>query len=240
MWISLLLACSRQPVPPEAPAPAPVPAKVPATSLEVVPLGIRWQPGTQTIQVEARLGGAGLEQRTEVVYVGVTVITESDQEIDLLVTSVFPGMFQESLVFSSDLPEVPKQVLIGAWDRKIEPCAVARQGCREFGFVLDGSLGSFPPGLYDEGLRQRLLPPTLRVAVAGEPAQELADVAAYAAIFGSTIERAEPPAVKAAQSPGVYVARTDDLPMAKAIAARRQLPTHVEPIDADVWIVLPE
>lgn len=245
MWISLLLACSRPTAPAQPSAPEPVRTEAPepttkaAGPILVEALGIRWQPDSHSIQVEARLAGEGLKARTDVVHVGVTVITESDQEIDLLVTSVFPAMIGESLFFTSELPEAPKQVLIGAWDRKVEPCAVDRQGCREFGFVLDGSLGSFPPGLYDEGLRQRLLPETLRVAVAGEPADELHVVADYAAIFGSTVKRVEPPAAKAAQAPGVYVARPDDLPLARAIAAKRQLSTHVEPIDADVWIVLP-
>lgn len=241
MSLLLLAACSSS-TPTTAPAPEPEPAEpVPAVPAEakaitIEPLGIRWNAERQTVQIEAKLAGPGLEQRTEVVHVGVTVVTEGDVEIDLLVHSLFPAALDESLLFSTSLPEPPKHVLIGAWSQKIEPCAVDRPGCREFGFVLDGSLGSFPKGLYTEGRRQRLLPADLTVATTRESAEHLERARAYASVFGSQVDSA---VVETSRAPGVWVQRADDLPWAEAVAPG--IETHVDPqIEHPMLLVLPQ
>lgn len=237
----LLAACTSTPAPappaqPDEPGPvAPAPAEKPAQAgpITVEPLGIRWNASKKTIQIEARLGGSGLAQREEVVHVGVTVITESDAEIDLLVHSLFPAALQESLLFSTELPEAPKHVLIGAWDEKIEPCEVDRPGCKAFGFVLDHSLGSFPRGLYTKGARQRLLPPTVEIATTQADPPHAERAQDYAAVFGTKVSTK---VVATEREKGVWVQRADDLPWAEAVAAGQ--PTHVDPgLEHPMWIV---
>lgn len=242
MFLLALAACTSAPAPTPAPEPAPAEEPAPqapevtAAPITVEPLGIRWNEANHTIQIEARLAGTGLASRDQVVHVGVTVITTSDKEIDLLVHSLFPAALQESLLFSTELPEAPKHVLIGAWDQKVEPCAVDRPGCREFGFVLDGSLGSFPAGLYTKGARQRLLPDTIAIATSQASPDHVDRAQDYATVFGTQVTAT---VVETTRAPGVWVQRSDDLPWAEAVG--RDLPTHVDPqLEQALLVVLPK
>lgn len=186
----------------------------------VEPTTIRWSEDGGALSVEVALSGEARATREELAYVGVTVVTESGTEHDLVVHTVFPtdDPEPETMLFSAELPETPKYVLIGAWGKKIEPCEVARPGCQEFGFVLDESLASFPARLYTEGVRQRLLPPDYRIGVKGDRVEVSEAAEPFATIFGTSLE------VKRARGPkpgeGVWVRSTDDLAFANAVAAQ--------------------
>ena len=186
-------------------------------ALTVEPALIRWNTETRTLGVQAQLAGPGVSTREEPVYVGVTVITTSGKVVDLLVHTLFPGALSEDLWFTVELSEDPEQVLIGAWSEKIEPCDVDRPGCKEFGFVLDGSLAAFPPGLYDEGMRQRMLPARFAIGMQGSAEPLVKAATAYAEVVGRGIDVGPVPE-GASQEPGVWVARPDDLGFAHAVA----------------------
>ena len=106
--------------------------------------------------------------RTAPIYVGVTAVTPSGTEIDLLVQEMIPGGEIGSVLFTAELDDLVDHVLVGLWDEKIAPCDVDRGGCKEFGFVLDGSLATYPPNVYETGHRQRLLqgPVELQISAA--------------------------------------------------------------------------
>lgn len=230
-WVSglallAMFACGGEA--PEGPAPAPVPAPksvpepkpeaAPASASEAVsvqPVSIRFDAETKSIAIEARLLGKALATRKDPVFVGVTVITDDDQEVDLLVHTLFPGNLEESLLFSTEVAHTPKHVLIGAWNTKVEPCKVDRPGCKEFGFVLDNSLASFPMGLYTEGMRQRFVPDGIEIAVQGDTDGVVKAAGDFAAVFGAKVKvtKAELP-----QPKGVYARQKDDLGMAASIA----------------------
>jgi len=215
--VALLVACSGPASPPPevlADAPEPV-APAPASPIAVDPVSIRWDAGRSSIEVEVRLIGSELAERKEPVYVGVTVITEADAEVDLLVHTLFPGSLEQSLQFATELNETPKHVLIGAWNTKVEPCAVARPGCKEFGFVLDESLASFPARLYTEGMRQRFLPPTYGVSVKGDVSRARDAAGGFAAVFGTSVELV---AAETDRPAGVWVGAADDLGFAFDVA----------------------
>ncbi|MEZ4318888.1 MAG: hypothetical protein R3F61_15345 [Myxococcota bacterium] len=225
---ALLAGCSGDPTPPapeptEEPAPeepAPAPADV-REGLHVEPMSIRWDAGAHNLSVEARLVGKGVAERKEPVHIGVTVITESDTEVDLLVHTLFPAAMGESVLFATELEENPKHVLVGAWNTRVEPCDSERPGCREFGFVLDGSIASFPALLYTEGMRQRFLPAGFDVQVKGDPKKVAAVADRYAAVFGSTVKTAP---YEGDLAPGVYVGRADDLGIAHAVGTALDVP----------------
>ena len=99
------------------------------------------------------------------IFAGVTAVTPSGKEIDLLVHELYPGPEMSGVVFTAELDDRIDHVLVGLWDHKIAPCDVARSGCEEFGFVLDGSLATYPPRVYETGQRQRLLQQDLTVAI---------------------------------------------------------------------------
>ncbi|MFT7518291.1 MAG: hypothetical protein ACI9MC_000422, partial [Kiritimatiellia bacterium] len=82
--------------------------------------------------------------------------TSTGEEIDLAVTTFFPGHFQDPFTLSAEVGPDVQDVLFGVWDRKIEPCDSDRSGCKEFGFLLDGSLATWPPTVYLDGTRQRI------------------------------------------------------------------------------------
>lgn len=163
------------------------------TPVAVEPRSIRYDAVEKMVFIEAQLTGEGLATRKTPIYVGVTVVIPEGREIDLMVQTLFPGSFDAPVLFTAGVTEVVQDVLIGAWSQRVEPCQVDRYGCREFGFVLDGSLGSWPEGLYSGAPRVRVLPPTYKVDVVG-PAAEAAKTAMEAAIapslklFGSTLQ----------------------------------------------------
>jgi len=194
----LLPACGsstpREATPPPQAAPnAEQAAPADMTPVAVVPQSIRYDAAEKMVFVEAQLTGEGLATRKTPIYVGVTVVTPEGREIDLMVQTLFPGSFDAPVLFTAGVSEVVQDVLIGAWSQRVEPCEVDRYGCREFGFVLDGSLGSWPQGLYSGAPRVRVLPPIYKVDVVG-PAAETAKSAMQAAIapslklFGSTLQ----------------------------------------------------
>jgi len=211
-----------------------------ADGWSVEPTTIRYSEDGGALSVEVALSGEARETRTDPAFVGVTVVTRSGEEHDLLVHTVFPtdDPEPETLLFSTELSDAPRYVLIGAWDRKIEPCEVDRPGCREFGFVLDGSLASFPEGLYTDGIRQGLLPDDYRIGVRGdrEPVEEAATP--FAEIFGSTVDvrRARGPKPE----PGVWVRRTDDLAFANEVAAQLGLEAGHDASLRDPMVVVQE
>jgi len=149
-------------------------------SWAVVPSSIRFDKENTTVFVQAALervdDGAA---RTEPVHVGVTVITTTGEEIDLMVQTLFPGNFDAPVLFSAGVEADVQDVLIGAWGTRVEPCDVDRHGCKAFGFVLDDSLASWPQNLYTDGLRQRIPAGAVVVRVTGEPtaALEVSDAA---------------------------------------------------------------
>ena len=98
-------------------------------------------------------------------YVGVTVIPSTGEEIDLAVTTVFADKLDEPFTLSTDVGPDVRDVIFGVWDRKIEPCDSERSGCKEFGFLLDGPLATWPPTVYIDGTRQRVPPAALDVLV---------------------------------------------------------------------------
>jgi len=166
----------------------------------VVPTAIRYE--GETAFVQARLsyepGGYGPIDvpRTQEAYVGCTLVTSQGQEIDLAVTTVFPGDLERPFTLSSDVGPDVQDAIFGVWDRKIEPCDSERMGCREYGFLLDGSLATWPPTVYDDGTRQRIPPSTVDVTIldAGVGARfpELKDKTIAAlnqelAVFGSSV-----------------------------------------------------
>jgi hypothetical protein len=204
------------PEPPVAPAPSAIePAPAAAVPLAVEPVSITWDAARSSIAVEAKLVGAALATRAEPIYVGVTVVTTEGKEVDLLVSTLFPGSLEQPLLFSTELPNTPRHVLIGAWNTKVEPCAVDRPGCKEFGFVLDDSLASFPARLYTEGMRQRFLPSTYAIGVVGDVSAVRQAAGRFASVFGASVELS--PATSD-RSTGVWVAEADDLGFAYAVA----------------------
>jgi hypothetical protein len=139
----------------------------------LVPTAIRHQ--DEVAFVQARLGyapggfGPVDVPRDREAYVGVTLVTSEGEEIDLAVTTVFPGQLEAPFTLTSEVGPDVQDVIFGVWDRKIEPCDSERMGCREYGFLLDGSLATWPPGVYEEGVKQRIPdgPLSLRLVDAG-------------------------------------------------------------------------
>ena len=209
-------------------------------SWKVVADAIRWNAVQRNLSVEAHLTGP-MAERTEPVHVGVTAITASGQEVDLLVQTLFQGSFEQSVLFSVELDEEPVQVLIGAWSEKIEPCSVERPGCEEFGFVLDKSLASFPAGLYTAGERQRLLPASYAVQFVGTSEAHREAVLKFAGVYGASVQLT--PAESSSLSPGVWVGQADDLGFARAVAHTSAPPLAFgvrEGLNEPMVVVLPQ
>lgn len=222
-----LLACSGAPDKPDpTPEPGPEPVEAPEpdsrAGMHVEPLSINWDDEADMLSVEARLVGEGVEEREDPVHVGVTAVTQGGKEVDLLVHTLFPAAMGESLLFSTGLEEDPQHVLIGAWNTRVEPCESDRPGCKEFGFVLDDSIASWPAKLYTEGMRQRFIPDDFRIQVKGDADPVEARANEYAEPFGSTVQ-IEPYAGERAEK-GVWVKRSDDLGIAHAVASELDLP----------------
>lgn len=225
----------------EAPAPE---AEAPKTdAIHVEPVSIQFDAASKRLAVEAHLTGAGVAMREAPVHVGVTVVTESGTEVDLIVHTLFPGAMEESVLFSTALDETPQQVLIGAWNDRIEPCQSERPGCKEFGFVLDASIASFPAGLYTDGVRQRLIPEDFSITVYGDAGDIASTAQQYAKPFGAepkvSVVTLGPDAADVIHPRGVSVRRADDRGIARAIAAPLDLQVFVSETDlpADVVVV---
>lgn len=94
--------------------------------------------------------------RTAPVYVGVTAVTKNAQEIDLAVQTRFEDDLEAPFFLTAEVGPDVEYVIMGLWDHKIEPCDSDRMGCKEFGFLLDGSLATWPPKVYVDGRKQRI------------------------------------------------------------------------------------
>lgn len=189
----------------------------------------------ETFFVEASLAysagkyGSIPAPRPREAYVGVTVVPSQGDEIDLAVTTVFADKLDEPFTLSTDIVSDVRDVIFGVWDRKIEPCESERSGCREFGFLLDGPLATWPPTIYVDGTRQRLPPSELSVLVldagAGPDLPERREVVLKALtdklrIFGSVVGQVETRrASKAIPGSQIAVADDHDLLLAKRAAA---------------------
>lgn len=122
---------------------------------------------TMSVQVEhteASYGDTPVPHEGDT-WLGATVLTATGGEIDMAVHTVFPDRLGEPFTFSSEVGPDVTIPIIGLWGKKIEPCDSTRSGCQMFGFLLDQSLGAWPPLTYVESPphRQRFLPPTLTV-----------------------------------------------------------------------------
>jgi len=136
---------------------------------ELVPEKVQWDEAEGIFFLEAHVdytaGGWGEIDvvRQEPVFIGVTLITPEDEEIDLAIATRFPGAFGERFFISSEVDRPVRDLIVGVWDRKIEPCDHERMGCQLFGFLLDGRLASWPPDFYETKERQRIPPSSYEV-----------------------------------------------------------------------------
>lgn len=156
----------------------------------------------ETVFVQASLayeaGGYGPIETTREreAFVGVTAVTSQGEEIDLAVTSIFPDTVEQPFFLSSEVGPDVRDVIFGVWDHKVAPCDSERMGCKEFGFLLDGSLATWPPTVYVDGTRQRIPPHTMDVhlvdggagaAFEARADEALASLRERLAVFGSAV-----------------------------------------------------
>lgn len=133
----------------------------------LVPQKVQWDDSEQIFFLEAHVaytpaGWGDVDVvREEPVFVGVTLRTPEGEEIDLAIATRFPGAFEEPFFISSEIGKPVQDLIVGVWDRKIEPCDDARPGCQLFGFLLDGPMASWPAGFYTTMEWQRIPPTTL-------------------------------------------------------------------------------
>ncbi len=176
--------------------------------IALVPQKVRWDQEQGLFFLEAHVdytpAGWGTVDvtRDEPLFVGVTLITPEGEELDLAIATRFPGNFDEPFFISSDVDKEIQDVIVGVWDRKIEPCESERPGCKEFGFLLDGPLASWPPEFYGRFEAQRVPPEklTVRALSGGAKASELAEATTKAvealqaalAPFGTQVEAGAP------------------------------------------------
>lgn len=166
--------------------------------------------------------------RTREAYVGVTAIRDDGEEIDLAIHTLFPGRFEDEPLIVSEVGEGVRDIIFGLWDRKVEPCDSSRSGCRKFGFLLDGSLAAWPPRIYVDGQRQRILPDAVNVRVSwaghADPASALSKLRAeldrFAEPFGAKVTVGAP-VVADAGAADVRIVHRDahDAPLAAELAA---------------------
>jgi len=189
---ALLLACGPKDAPP---TPKPV---QPGSSWQIAPDSVRFNPEDETLFIQANvLPPAGTSPDSSV-YLGITAVRADGEEIDIGIQEIPPSAEPSPVTVVTDVGPDIVQVLMGVWSTKIEPCEVDRYGCERFGFVLDGSLATWPDALYEGGHRQRVMPPVVRAAVvnAGSPANYLfggadalkASLGQATAVFGTTVE----------------------------------------------------
>lgn len=194
-------------------------------------------------------------ERTEPLFVGVTAVTPEGVEIDLIVQTLFPAAEPSPIIFAAEVGADVEVVLVGMWDRKVEPCEVDRYGCETFGFVLDDNLATWPPNVYETGHRQRLWTeaPTVRMVVprdldrsARRRAQAAieAPIAELAELFGQELDPELQDGIAVA-TPEVRYRHAQDAYVAYQITAAVQALTGSEPrvrhlpngMDVDLEIV---
>ena len=122
-------------------------------------------------------------------------------------------------------------------------CRVDRSGCRDFGFVLDDSLATWPPHFYRDWLRQRIPTGALTLSVTGPADRATAAeqaMADYLRVFGSEVKRVDE-APSAAEGAVVRHRHPSDALMARAVAAALGEAVEVAPgaTKADIEVVLP-
>lgn len=147
----------------------------------VVPDAVRLGTDPDTVSIQAHLDytparrGPVERQRQRPVFVGVTVITATGREVDLTVSTLFPGAFDTPILLSAEVDADDVQdVIIGAWGQKVQPCDSERSGCQEYGFLLDHSMAAWPPGTYVDGRRQRIVPESVTLQLQSAGAASLA------------------------------------------------------------------
>ena len=151
------------------PAEAPAEDTTSKVVWSVVPSAIRYDEASKMVFVEAEVHGElnGAAPREREAYVGVTLAANDGEEFDLAIQTLFPSQLDQKLMFSAEVEKPIVDVLIGLWDHKVEPCDSDRPGCKTYGFLLDGSLASWPPNLYTDYKRQRILPAEVTVQWVG-------------------------------------------------------------------------
>ncbi len=157
-------------------------------SIALTPQKVRWDQEQGLFFLEAHVeytpaGWGSVDMpREEPLFVGVTLITPEGEELDLAIATRFPGAFDEPFFISSEVDKPVQDLIVGVWDRKIEPCESERPGCKEFGFLLDGPIASWPPEFYGRFEAQRLPPAQLTVAALGAGATHAELTQATAAV----------------------------------------------------------
>jgi hypothetical protein len=205
-----------------------------AQDFELVPHKVRWDATEQIFFLEAHVNSSPAGwgdvdvRRMDPIYVGVTLITAEGEEIDLAIATRFTGAFDEPFFISSEVGKPVQDLIVGVWDRKIEPCDSERPGCQQFGFLLDGPMASWPPLFYTTLERQRIPPQTMEILPRSAGASA-ADVAAAAetlrsaleqvlAPFGTEIRVGSPaPAERYGMFNTLFYGAPHDLPVARAM-----------------------
>ncbi len=149
----------------------------------IAPSLVRWDPAQHVVTIEAAAvpppEDDGLPR-----WVGVTLLTASGEPVDLAVHTLLPGARTAPILFTAQVDAPAESVVMGLWGRQIQPCGVDRPGCRDFGFVLDDPLASWPPGFYTHFVPQRMASGRLGLLVrlaGGDPAAADAAAAALSA-----------------------------------------------------------
>jgi len=206
-----------------------------AEAIALVPQKVRWDAEEQLFFLEAHVdytpaGWGSVDiTRQEPLFVGVTLITPDGEELDLAIATRFPGAFDEPFFISSEVDKPVQDLIVGVWDRKIEPCDSERPGCKEFGFLLDGPLASWPPEFYGRFEAQRMPPAQITVSAlsAGARTDALAQATATAiealtpvlAPFGTEVVAGPPGLVLGpAEASLVSCQHPHDKPAARIIA----------------------
>jgi hypothetical protein len=201
-------------------------------AFELVPSKVRWDAEAQLFFLEAHVAhnpagwGSFDVQRVDPIFVGVTLITAEGEEIDLAIATRFSGAFEEPFFISSEVGKPVQDLIVGVWDRKVEPCDSERPGCQQFGFLLDGPMASWPPLFYTTLERQRITPEvlTIRPRTAGATAADLAtatetlrnSLEQILAPFGTQIQLEAPaPADRANMFNTLFYGVPNDLPIAR-------------------------
>ncbi len=224
-------------------------------AIALVPEKVRWDPDEGLFFLEAHVDytapafGEIEAKREDPLFIGVTLITPQGEELDLAIATRFPGAFDEPFFITSEVDKEVQDVIVGVWDRKIEPCESERPGCKEFGFLLDGPLASWPPEFYGRFEAQRLPPAvlTIRGVAAGARVEDVAKASAVAAQtltevlkpFGTTVEAAPPIlADSAATDTQIRCQHTHDKAIARIAAGALGdgwgCCEHLPELDADV------
>ena len=192
----------------------------------VVPSAIRYDEASKMVFVEAGIEAElnGAKPRQKEAYVGVTLAAQDGEEFDLAIQTIFPSQLDQKMMFSAEVEKPIVDVLIGLWDHKVEPCDSERPGCKTYGFLLDGSLASWPPNLYSDYKRQRILPNEVTVQWSGSldtPAKEQFDtyMSQKLAVFGATAKAGVASAIQKDGVAAVYYRVDKDEVLAGELAA---------------------